>query len=146
DVLVQLLADVEKEYQITVSHACFAAAGIVSNEYCKPTNLSFAIDLKEIRTRVTVPHLYLINDFKVIWYGIDYINPADLLTIKAGTLSEKSNKVIIGAGTGLGKAILAWDECTDSYLSISSEGGHTDFPSNNQLEFDLVSCIKQQKT
>ncbi|HEV2600961.1 MAG TPA: glucokinase [Candidatus Babeliales bacterium] len=145
-VLQQLLAEVKHEYQITVSHVCFAVAGIVSGDYCKPTNLPFAIDLKEIRTQTTIPHLYLTNDFTVIWHGIDCIKPTDLITIKQGVPSDKANKVIIGAGTGLGKAILGWDDCTNNYMPIASEGGHADFAINNQLEFDLCTFIKQHKT
>lgn len=51
-------------------------------------------------------------------------------------------KIIIGAGTGLGEAFIF--EKDDEFLVVPGEGGHTDFPPKNKVEFDLMQYIKKK--
>jgi len=54
----------------------------------------------------------------------------------------KPNKVVLGAGTGLGKNILIWNKNLESYVPVSSEGGHASIVVKDQQELDLVNYIK----
>ena len=56
---------------------------------------------------------------------------------------SKQTKAIIGAGTGLGKSILTYDDHFDAYIPIPSEGGHSDLPIENDFEFQLVEFVKK---
>jgi glucokinase len=52
-------------------------------------------------------------------------------------------KAIIGAGTGLGKSILTYDEHFNAYIPNPSEGGHGDFPAQSEFELELIDYVKK---
>lgn len=147
DIVRDVLRHVRKEYNITCKRACFAAAGVPSQDrmYCKPTNLSFTIDVKDILANTELECAFIVNDFLVIGYGLNLINKKDLVQINEGQMRDYSNKAIVGAGTGLGKSILYWSEEYDRYIPLPSEGGHADFAAQDQLELDLVQFIQKME-
>ncbi len=142
-----LLSFVKQTYGITISHALFAAAGVVSpdKDYSKPTNLPIIIDAAEIKKATELTCVYVVNDFEVIGYGLDLIVPKDLVLVNKGVARERANKAILGAGTGLGKCIMIWEQDRDQYIPIASEGGHEDFAVQNGLELELVEFIKHRE-
>jgi glucokinase len=143
-VVNQLLNYLWSKYQIKINKACIGSAGVISanRDFCKPTNLSFAIDAQKI-IQVTALHtVILINDFEAVGYGIDWIAKKDLIEIKKGKQREYANRAIIGAGTGLGKNILGWDYSLKGYIPIPSEGGHADFSAYSNEEFEYLVYLK----
>jgi len=146
-VVNDLLSFVKQAYGITISHALFAAAGVVSpdKDYSKPTNLPIIIDAAEIKKATELTCVYVVNDFEVIGYGLDLIAPKDLVLVNKGVARERANKAILGAGTGLGKCIMIWEQDRDQYIPIASEGGHEDFAVQNGLELELVEFIKHRE-
>ena len=145
DVVQDVLNYIKEKYRITIKKACFAAAGVVSEtrDFCKPTNLDFVIDAKEILSKTDLTCAFIVNDFEVIGYGLRGIKQENLIQIHEGTERTYSNKVILGAGTGLGKCILMWERHFERYIPVASEGGHADFAAQNQLELDLVTFINK---
>lgn len=143
--IIDLLQLVGTKYQIVITKAGFASAGIVTPQknYSKPTNAPFVIDGNDIKNRTGLNCLFVVNDFEVIGYGLDQIAPQSLVNIKTGTGYSYGNKAIIGAGTGLGKCILHWNSYAGRYIPIASEGGHADFCAQNQRELDLVNYIRK---
>jgi glucokinase len=87
------------------------------------------------------------NDFEAIGYGINLLKKKDFLIInkKISNKIKNQTKAVIGAGTGLGKAILNYDECFNCYVPIASEGGHADFPVYDLEELKLINFIKKIK-
>ena len=146
-VVNDLLDLVKQTYGISISHALFAAAGVVSSgkNYSKPTNLSIIIDAAEIKKATGLTCVYVVNDFEVIGYGLDLIDPKDVVPVNKGVAREHANKAIIGAGTGLGKCIMIWERDRNRYVSIASEGGHEDFAVQNKLELELVEFIQHRE-
>jgi len=143
----QVLEYVQLKYNIIVKYAAFAAAGVVSEnqDYAKPTNLTVAIDSKDILKQTNLSCAFIVNDFEVIGYGLDSINPKDLVMVNGGVPRARSNRAIVGAGTGLGKCIMIWDRQLGRHIPAASEGGHADFAPYNLLEMDLVQYIKKQR-
>jgi glucokinase len=150
DLVTQVIAHARDTYAITVTHSCFAGAGIVSQErdYCKPTNLNFAIDAREIASNTALHCVTVANDFEVIGYGISKIAAQQVVPINSGTHYNHATQGIIGAGTGLGKCSLFWDKHAKRYIPQPSEGGHADFAAQEPLEYDLIEFIRheEQKT
>ena len=68
----------------------------------------------------------------------------DLHVIKAKKARSKSTKAVIGAGTGLGKSILAFDENIKAHIPLASEGGHSEFPVQDKFEIGLTKFIKEK--
>ena len=146
-VVQQLLAHLQNKYGITIKKSGFAAAGVVSEkrDYSKPTNANFAIDAQDILAKTDLQCTFLANDFEVIGYGLDKIKPSDLVLVNKGTPRRYANKVILGAGTGLGKCIMTWNKELNRHIPLASEGGHADFCPQEQLELDLALYIRNNE-
>ncbi len=142
-----LLEQVKQKYNITVKKANFAAAGVVSEDkdFVKPTNLDITVDAGEIIKATGIDCAFVVNDFEVIGYGLSDIDPKNLVLVNQAKARAQTNKVILGAGTGLGKSILIWDNHLGRHISSASEGGHADFAAQSQLELDLVTFIMQHE-
>jgi glucokinase len=84
----------------------------------------------------------VINDFAAAGLGIDLLTEADLLTLQTGAPIARGNRIILGAGTGLGVAWLTWNE--DRYRVHSSEGGHADFAPIDDTQLELWRYLRQR--
>ena len=148
-VINKTLTYAKTNYNIDISFACIGAAGVISpkNDFAKLTKLPWDVDLKEILQETPLKKAFIINDFQAIGYAINLLdknNKNDLIEIRLGEISNQNceTKVVIGAGTGLGKSILYFDKKYNSYIPKASEGGHADFPVENNSELELLDFIK----
>lgn len=140
----QVVQHARSKHGVELTRACFAAAGVVSEKQdrCKPTNLNVVIDAHAIIEKTELTSVVLINDFEAVGYGVDHIDPKDIIQIHKGEQRNSSTKGIIGAGTGLGKGMLGWNEALKTHVPIPSEGGHADFPVYSLEELKLVQYIQ----
>ena len=145
ELVKDVLEYIKSRYDITIRHALFASAGIVSadRDRSQPTNLSFVIDAHAIKKATGLDCVYVVNDFEVIGYGIDLIDPKDIVQVHPGTEKKYANKAILGAGTGLGKGIMFWSSRANRYIPFASEGGHADCAAQDSLELDLIQFIQK---
>jgi len=149
--LQETLEFANKNFGIKVEAACIGAAGVVSasGDYVELTNVEWNVSTKEILEKTSLDSVFIINDFLAVGYGInllDHKNKDDVFTVRLGKNQyDKSaaTKVVLGAGTGLGKSILVYDEHLGFYIPIPSEGGHGDFPAQNDFEMELLGFIKK---
>src|SRR5437660_8563603 len=91
-----------------VDAACFAVAGPVLENRAEVTNLKWLIESAALQRDFTIPRVALINDFYAVALGVPFLAPEDLITLNGGTRYENAPIAILGAGTGLGEAILIW--------------------------------------
>jgi len=140
-----ILIYVRHKYQINIVRSGFAAAGVTSEtlDYSKPTNLDIIIDAKQILARTGLTCSFVVNDFAVIGYGLELIDPQHLVVINEGRPCLRANKAILGAGTGLGKCVMDWNKYADRYIPVPSEGGHADCAIHNAIELELVEYIQK---
>src|SRR3989344_6191916 len=124
-----------REHKLTVKRGCIAAAGPVVNGRVKGLNIPFVIDAVAVSKKMKVK-FSLINDFEAIGRGMGVIPKKDILTIQNGRQVKGAPQVIVGAGSGLGKSVLAYDAAVKSYVPLPSEGGHADFAFYPE-EFDM---------
>lgn len=138
---------IEKNYGIKTTKACLAVAGVLSagKDYAKMTNVRWSISKKELLKKTKLKRIALINDFEAIGYGINLLSKKNFAAIKKAPKMPKAPIIIVGAGTGLGKTTLVFDEACKSYIPIPSEAGHSDFAAQNQQELDLANFIKKTK-
>ncbi len=123
--------------------ACFAVAGPVSildkGQTAKLTNLLWKLDSADLSSKLNIEQVRLVNDFQSVGYGIDALHDQDLITLQKGNPQAMEPRVMIGAGTGLGQAVLFWHG--DRYEAIPSEGGHTDFAPQDIDQIGLLSKL-----
>lgn len=124
--------------------ACFAIAGPVSGNKGILTHASFDVDASELLEQTNLTEVLVINDFDAIGFAIPLLDVKDLITIKKGTAEKNGRIGVIGAGTGLGKSLLAWDEHNKAYFPIPSETGHADLVVHTQEEQEFVEFTKKQ--
>lgn len=141
--LAEMLGDFLREAGIThVSAACFAVAGPVFGRHAQLTNLPWDVDADALATRFAIPHVQLINDFEAVGHGIATLPAEDLITLQFGEAQPQGTRLVVGAGTGLGVAWLAWNGA--SYAVHASEGGHMDFAPLNAMQYDLLNYLQQR--
>jgi len=69
----------------------------------------------------------------------------DIYIIKNDKKIEKAPILVIGAGTGLGKTLLIYNENYKMYIPLPSEVHHSDFAAQSKFELDLVNFIKNHR-
>jgi glucokinase len=115
------------------------------------TNLDWGFSADEIRTATGLDRVTLLNDFEAVGYGFEVLRAnrpdAFVRLSRTGKLpalkGKKPTVAIIGAGTGLGTAILVQDSATGRYRPIPGEGGHADFIAVDEEEFRIAEWIRK---
>jgi glucokinase len=142
----EVVAHARVRYGVDVTHAAFAAAGVISEDRqrARPTNARhLEIDLDAIKKATSLTCAVLANDFEVIGYGLPYMPEESLVLVKQGAGWSHAHQAIIGAGTGLGKAMMLWDNHNNHYAMLASEGGHADFAAHTVIESELIDFIQR---
>lgn len=136
-----------KEKGITLKKCCLAAAGAISprKDYVNLTKANLHLSIKEVLNKTKLKKIILMNDFEAAGYGISMLSGKDIKTIKKGFKVPKTPIVVIGAGTGLGKTTMVYDNVKGIYIPLPSEIHHADFPAQNKAEAELVEFIKRNK-
>jgi glucokinase len=124
------------------SHACLAVAGVVEGNWVEATNIPWTIDGNNLKERFGLETLRLINDFEAAVWGITVLHRDQLFQIGGGKPISDGPKAMLGAGTGLGQAILV--PCNKGYRVLPTEGGHVDFAPRNEEEIRLLRYLMKE--
>lgn len=122
----------------TVRAAAFGIAGPVENGVCKTTNLPWIVE-ESLLTEALAAPMRLINDFHAVALGISELGQDDFEVLQRGEKHASAPIAILGAGTGLGEAILL--PTPQGLQVIASEGGHVDFAPRSALELQLLQFM-----
>ena len=136
-----------------VRRACIDFAGPVGadRKTAHITNLGWGFAADEILAATGLDELTLMNDFEAVGYGIEVLlanRPEAFVRLsRRGRLpaarGTRPTAVVIGAGTGLGTTILAYDTHLKRYRPIPGEGGHSDFIAIEEEEFRIADWIRR---
>ncbi len=127
---------------IDPARACFGVAGPVVQNRSHVTNLGWDLAGDRLATDLHLDKVALINDFAAVGYGVLGLTATDICTLQAGQPDTGCPIAVIGAGTGLGQAFLIPQR--GHYEVFATEGGHTDFSPRSELEFRLLTYLKQR--
>ena len=128
-------------HPVPVTHACFGVAGPVVNGKSKTTNLPWSISADRLKTQFNFHHVRLVNDLTATSIAIPLLNKDEFFPLNQTDSIKDQNLALIAPGTGLGEALLI---CRNGrYSPITSEGGHTDFAPNNEVEMELWRYLHQ---
>jgi len=125
-----------------VDAACFAVAGPVIEDRAEVTNLKWLMERAALQAAFTIPRVALINDFYAVALGVPFLGEHDMITLNAGTPNDTAPIAILGAGTGLGEAMLFWTGAR--WEVIPSEGGHGDFGPQDELQARLFLWLLEK--
>ncbi len=125
--LEPLLADFLAGTGARIDAGCLAVAGPVSDDgrRARLTNLPWAIDADALAARFGIGPLALANDFAAAAMGVTVAPAETLVPLQVGEPLPEAPRLVVGAGTGLGMAILVWYD--DHWRVLPGEGGHVGF-------------------
>lgn len=145
---LHLLADLQSRGILLHEADMFvvAAAGPVQQgTHCTPPNIGWDIDLLEVMNRYPTARARLLNDFLAQAYACGSPIARDAKLIRSGQAAPGAAIAVIGAGTGLGKALLVPDS-SGRYIGSPSEGGHVDFAVEEEGEFHFARFVAQKQS
>lgn len=138
DIVTSFFKETNQQHDFVMS-ACFGVAGPIIKEVVNVTNLPWVIEAQQIKNKLSLDRVELINDFAAIGYGIEVLKPEDLFTLQVGKQQQDGVIAYIGAGTGLGIGFMT---CQDGKYSVhSTEGGHVDFAPIDAIQADLLKYL-----
>lgn len=131
-----------RDFQLnTFRSACFGLPGPVTGEQAQLTNLPWLVTSQEIIQQCDIAKVKLINDFQAAALGIDAISTEQLVCLQEGSFNPQGNRLVVGAGTGLGVAPVV--NTPQGFVPQPCEGGHMDFAPVNELQQRLQKWLWQ---
>jgi glucokinase len=125
-----------------IDAACFAVAGPVIDRRAEITNLKWVMETRALEKSFGIPRISLINDFYAVALGVPLLAAEDRIVLNRGNRNDHSPIAILGAGTGLGQAILTWSGT--QWNVIPSEGGHADFAPQDEWQSHLFLHLHEK--
>lgn len=136
EIVHEFLAQTKPE---TVEAVSVGVPGPVINGRAQITNLPWVIESAELRERLAVPAVYLLNDLVAMANAVPILEPHDLEAINVGSAEQDGAIAVLAPGTGLGQAYLTYDN--GHYMAHPSEGGHARFSPSNDSEAGLLQYL-----
>jgi glucokinase len=119
-----LIADFVRAGERPVA-VCLALAGPVEGQRVRMTNLPWEVDGARLARQLGGVRVRLVNDFAAQAHGLALLDANELCTLAAGGAEADGLRALLGAGTGLGVAMVVGTGATERVLP--SQGGHVDF-------------------
>jgi glucokinase len=102
--------------------AALAIAGPVTGERVALTNHPWSFAIGELRRRLSVDRLLVVNDFTAVAAAITHLKSNDSNAVGGGSAVAAAPIGVIGPGSGLGVGGLI--PMGDRWFALSGEGGH----------------------
>jgi glucokinase len=127
-----------------VDRAGIGVAGPVVDDVVKTTNLPWRIDARVLERTLGIGRVTLLNDFEAIALGIPRLPEEDFVVLQDLPADPHGPVVVLGAGTGLGAAVMVPTGSPGHFRVLRSEGGHTDFAPRDEREIDLLRYLLER--
>lgn len=140
----ELLDAYLREVSAPIDGGCLAVAGPVADDgrLAKITNLPWTIDAARLEKDFGLGRLMLINDFAGVALGVTALAPDQRVTLHAGEPRADGIRLVIGAGTGLGMAVLV--PTGDGWRVLPSEGGHVGFAPRDETQARIWRALFEE--
>ncbi|MEZ4452733.1 MAG: glucokinase [Nannocystaceae bacterium] len=120
----------------SIDAAAFGVAGPVVGERSRTTNLPWIVDAPALRSALATPRVQVVNDFHALALGALTLTDDQEVILQPGERDPDGARAILGAGTGLGVAIVV--PGPEGPRVLASEGGHVDFAPRDEREIALL--------
>ena len=123
-----------------IDAACLGVAGPVIGARVALTNSSWVVDAPAVSAMLDGRPVRVANDFEVAASGAMVLGAEHLAEVQAGTPAAHGNRLVIGAGTGLGVAFCV--RVRDRWQVVPGEGGHTGFAPRTDEQDALLRALR----
>lgn len=137
--LVPIVREFMAKARTPAAAACFGVPGAVVDGTCRTPNLPWLVTERELAAETGSPTVRLVNDFAAAATGVLALPPEGFATLQAGEPVPQATRAVIGAGTGLGQALLFWDGAR--YRVNPTEGGHGGFAPSGETQRALLAHL-----
>jgi len=120
-----------------------AFAAPIASETIKLTNSSWIIRPAQLATDLGVANIRLVNDFEAVAHAVARLPDAHLERLFGPDtpFPRDGGVTVMGPGTGLGVAMIAFDEGVPHI--VATEGGHLDFAPLDPLEARILDHLRR---
>ena len=139
DLILKQFLQQEAVNNYSLESACFAVAGPVTEREAYVTNLPWQLNADSLASDFNISHVHLCNDFEAVAYGISCLADDEIITLQQGEWIADAPRAVIGAGTGLGQALLFPED--DAWRVVATEGGHINFAPTNSMQISLLENL-----
>ncbi len=119
-----------------IEHAAVAIANPVEGDRVRMTNYHWEFSIEQMRQRLQLDTLLVVNDFTALAMSLPRLGPQDLRQVGGGTAVARSVLGLLGSGSGLGVSGLI--PAGDGWVSLGSEGGHTSVAPRDEREIVVL--------
>jgi glucokinase len=139
-----ILAAYLAEAGVTIASACLAVAGPIEDgdRHARLTNLPWTIDCAALEQRFGIGRLMLANDFAAAAMGVTVAPAETIVPLQDGEPLANAPKMVIGAGTGLGLALLV--KRGSAWQAIPGEGGHIGYAPLDEQQDRVYQALRHQ--
>lgn len=119
-----------------IAHAAIAIANPVEGDQVRMTNYHWQFSIDEMRQRLSLDTLVVVNDFTALAMALPRLAEADVHQVGGGQARRPSVIGLLGAGTGLGVSGLI--PAGEGWIALGTEGGHVNFGPRDQREMAIL--------
>lgn len=141
-------ADIDGFERAQVKRACLAIAGPVEGDFVQMSNYPWGVSQKDYAEKFGLDSFKLVNDFHAVAASIPYFRRAEnsdhLLKIGGSGISQDNSLIsVMGAGTGLGMALLT--DHGGGYKAFATEGSDASVCVHTRRQFDIIEYLLNEK-
>lgn len=118
-----------------IARCVLAVAGYLRGDEVIAENLRWPIRISELRTRLSLDSIDIVNDFEALACGTRFLSGSDSIAV-IDAKGAPGPTVVVGPGTGLGCAMLLPNG--DVPIVMPSEAGHGALAPGNDREIEVL--------
>lgn len=128
-----------------ITGGCLAVAGPVNDDSrsVDMTNRPWTINADALAAEFGIGNLALVNDFVAAALGTTMIPADEFELVQAGEPMPRGVRLVVGAGTGLGMAVLIDEGGT--WRVLPGEGGHAGFAPADETQVALWHHLHRER-
>lgn len=124
--------------------AVVAIAGPVRGSAGTVTNRGWTVEVDELRKAADIRDVVLLNDFVALGSSLPHLGADDLVEFQRGRADAEGVVALLGAGTGLGQALLVPGDRGEPPTTHATEGGHCDFAPRTEIEWEIQAFLRRR--
>ena len=121
--------------------AILAVAGPIDGDEIDLTNCDWVVKPKAMISNLGFEDVVVINDFEAQALAVAFVEDEHRVKIGGGEIDERSSRVVLGPGTGLGVAGLV--NCRHTWIPVPGEGGHVDMGPRSERDFEIFPHLEK---
>ena len=123
----------------------------ITGDAVRMTNHHWTFSQRELRERLGLERLLVINDFTALALAVPVLDPSALRQVGSGAAVAGAAIGVLGPGTGLGVSGLIprgdesdGDGTPPAYLPLQGEGGHVTLAAETMREFAALGVLRRR--